>query len=63
LNVATGASGAPSAIASADAMIGSLVVPPVGGGSLAPATTSPLVQALDDYNSGVTGPGACPSSD
>jgi hypothetical protein len=61
LNVAHGAdpSAVAGAIAAADALIGSLVVPPVGSGSLAPAATSALVQALDNYNSGVTGPGAC----
>jgi len=62
LNVANGADGTAvaSSIAAADALIGSLIVPPVGGGSLAPSLTSALTQALDDYNSGVTGPGACP---
>jgi hypothetical protein len=61
LNVARGADGSTiaSAIAAADALIGSLVVPPAGGGSLAPGTTSALVQTLDNYNSGLTGPGAC----
>jgi hypothetical protein len=62
LNVARGADGSvvASSIAAADALIGSLVVPPVGGGSLAPSATSALVQALDNYNSGLTGPPACP---
>lgn len=61
LNVASGAdpTDAAAAIASADALIGGLVVPPVGGGSLAPNTTSNLTQTLDDYNNGVTGPGHC----
>lgn len=61
LNVAHGAdaSAVASAIAAADALIGSLIVPPAGGGSLAPGATSALVQALDNYNSGLTGPGAC----
>jgi hypothetical protein len=35
------------------------VVPPVGPGYLAPATTSGLTQTLDDYNNGVIGPGHC----
>ena len=61
LNIASGAdpTDAAAAIASADALIGGLVVPPVGGGSLAPSTTSSLTQTLDDYNNGVTGPGHC----
>jgi hypothetical protein len=61
LNIANGAD--PSAIQSeindADALIGALVVPPVGGGFLAPGATSTLVQALTAYNEGVTGPGHC----
>jgi uncharacterized repeat protein (TIGR01451 family) len=61
LNIASGAS--PSAIQSdvdaADAMIGGLVVPPIGSGDLEPSDTSALVDALDDYNNGVTGPGHC----
>ncbi len=63
LNIANGAD--PTAIAStisaADALIGSLVVPPIGAGFLAPSATSSLTQALDDYNNGLTGPGHCPS--
>jgi hypothetical protein len=61
LNINNGAdpTAASAAIASADAMIGGLVIPPIGGGYLAPATTSSLTQTLDDYNNGVTGPGHC----
>jgi cysteine-rich repeat protein len=60
LNVASGASDtAGTAIAQADAMIGNLVLPPIGAGYLAPSTTAPLAQALDDYNTGKTGPGHC----
>jgi len=61
LNIAQGAdpSAASAAIASADAMIGSLVAPPVGSGSLSPGSTSSLTQTLDDYNNGVIGPGHC----
>lgn len=40
------------AIAAADTLIGSLVVPPVGQGWLAPAITSDLIMALDEYNEG-----------
>jgi hypothetical protein len=54
LNIANGAGGGAvaSAIASADALIGGLVAPPVGSGYLAPSATSALVQTLDDYNTG-----------
>ncbi|MBJ6723708.1 SdrD B-like domain-containing protein [Geomesophilobacter sediminis] len=49
------------AITSADAMIGALVVPPVGSGSLDTATTSTLTGTLDAYNSGTLpgGPTHC----
>ena len=40
-------------IAAADALIGGLVIPPVGGGFLAPASTSALTNTLDDYNNGI----------
>ena len=40
-------------VAAADAMIGGLVIPPVGGGFLAPGTTSGLTNTLDDYNNGI----------
>ncbi len=62
LNIANGSD--PSAIsatvASADALIGALVVPPVGAGFIHPSMTSSLTQMLDDYNNGVIGPGHCP---
>ena len=63
LNIANGASGSAinASIASADALIGSLVIPPVGSGSLDPSATSALVAALTNYNEGVTGPGHCES--
>jgi hypothetical protein len=61
LNVAAGAD--PTAIAAdiatADALIGNLVVPPVGGGFLAPSLASGLTSALGNYNEGATGPGHC----
>lgn len=61
LNIANGAD--PTAIAAtitaADALIGSKVVPPVGSGYLKPNAVSALVTALDNFNSGVTGPGHC----
>lgn len=61
LNVANGADPTSIAalIAAADAMVGGLVVPPVGSGTLDPAATSALTQALDDFNNGITGPGHC----
>jgi hypothetical protein len=46
-------------IAAADSLIGALVVPPVGTGSLAPSATGALTSALADYNQGATGPGHC----
>ena len=46
-------------VAAADALIGSRVVPPVGGGFLDPSQTSDLTQTLDDYNNGIIGPGDC----
>jgi hypothetical protein len=62
LNIANGASVPPAvatAIANADALIGSLVIPPVGSGFLSPAATSTLTSTLTDYNEGATGPGHC----
>ena len=61
LNVASGASDSAIAgdIAAADALIGSLVVPPVGAGSLPSSSTSALTGALTSYNEGATGPGHC----
>ncbi len=61
LNILQGAdpSAAQACIDAADALIGSLVVPPVGTGWLDPADTSALTQCLDDYNNGITGPGHC----
>jgi hypothetical protein len=65
VNIANGADGtaAAAAIAAADALIGGLVIPPVGGGFLASSSTSALTQTLNDYNTGVTGPGHCSSDD
>jgi hypothetical protein len=61
LNIAAGAdpTAAAAAISAADALIGGLVVPPVGSGFLAPSSTSGLITTLDNYNNGVTGPGHC----
>jgi len=62
LNVADGAddSAIAASIAAADALIGSLIVPPVGSGSLPNSATSALIAALTAYNEGATGPGHCP---
>jgi hypothetical protein len=61
LNVAKGADGTAiaSSIAAADGLIGGLVIPPVGSGTLAPAATSSLITALANFNEGTTGPGHC----
>jgi len=61
LNIANGADGSSVAasIAAADALIGGLVVPPVGSGFRSPSTTSSLVTTLTSYNEGLIGPGHC----
>lgn len=61
LNIANGADGSAvaAAIAEADALIGSLVVPPVGSGHLHPSVTAALTTTLDEFNNGVIGPGHC----
>jgi hypothetical protein len=61
LNIANGADGSVvnSTIAAADALIGGLVIPPIGAGFLAPSSTASLTQTLDDWNNGITGPGHC----
>jgi hypothetical protein len=61
LNVANGAddSAIAAAIAAADALIGGLVIPPVGAGSLPNSATSALTSILTQYNEGAIGPGHC----
>ncbi|HEV8247316.1 MAG TPA: hypothetical protein VGP93_16170 [Polyangiaceae bacterium] len=61
LNIASGADGSAvsAAIASADALIAGLIVPPVGSGYLSPSVTSSLVLTLTAFNEGTTGPGHC----
>src|SRR5262249_45650729 len=56
LNVASGATSPTltAAIANADALIGSRVVPPVGTGFLPTSATPPLTKQLDSINSGRT---------
>lgn len=65
LNVANGAdpTDVQADIAAADALIGSLVVPPIGSGFLDPGDTSSLVDALTDFNEGISGPGHCPEEE
>jgi len=61
LNIANGAdpTDAAQAIADADAMIGGLVIPPIGGGYLPTSQTSDLTETLTEYNEGTKGPGHC----
>jgi cysteine-rich repeat protein len=61
LNIAAGADATliASAIADADALIGGLVVPPIGGGSLATSATSSLNAQLTAFNEGTIGPIHC----
>ncbi len=61
LNIANGADGSSvaGAIAAADALIGSRVVPPVGTGSLPNSQTSSLNGTLTSFNEGAIGPGHC----
>jgi hypothetical protein len=51
------------AIALADALIGSKVVPPVGSGFVKPGETSGLTDLLRDFNEGAVGPGHCLGSE
>jgi hypothetical protein len=54
LNIANGADGSciEQTLADADALIGDLVVPPVGNGYLAPRDVSALAETFDQYNEG-----------
>jgi hypothetical protein len=54
LNIANGADGSciQQTLAAADALIGDLVIPPVGTGFLAPQVVSGLADTLDQYNGG-----------
>jgi hypothetical protein len=53
-NVLSGASAScvNGEIAAADALIGNLVIPPVGAGYLSPSSSSALATTLDNYNTG-----------
>jgi hypothetical protein len=61
LNIALGASGTAiaSTVAAADALIDGLVVPPIGGGYLAPSSASGYTNLMDDYNNGELGSDPC----
>lgn len=61
LNIANGSDDTDiaAAVAAADTLIGSRIVPPVGSGYLAPSGTSGLTGTLTSYNEGATGPGHC----
>lgn len=61
LNIANGADPTPVAatINAADAQIGGLVIPPVGGGYLAPGDVSGNATILDNYNNGNLGVPHC----
>ena len=61
LNIMNGAnsSAVASTITAADALIGGLICPPVGSGSLSPSSTNSLATTLDNYNNGLVGPGHC----
>ena len=61
LNIANGAddSSIAATVVAADALIGALVVPPIGGGFLNPGSTSGLITLLDSYNNGLLGVPHC----
>jgi hypothetical protein len=50
-------------VADADALIGGLVIPPVGIDFLDPSATSALTTCLANYNEGAVGPGSCGEPD
>jgi len=61
LNIAAGATSTDvdQAVTDADALIGGLIVPPIGSDSLSPSSTSSLNDTLTSYNEGDIGPGHC----
>lgn len=61
LNIANGANNVAisSTVATAELLIGGLVVPPVGSGYLSPSSTSVLITTLTNFNEGATGFGYC----
>jgi hypothetical protein len=64
LNIQNGAdqSLVSSYVAAADAMIGALVCPPVGAGTLTPSSVETLADHLEDWNEGEMGPVTCGST-
>ena len=61
LNIEQGAdlSDVADVLAEAHAMIGSMIVPPLGIASIPPRDVTTLAQTIDDFNNGVIGPGHC----
>ncbi len=61
INIANGSDPAEieEAMDNAEALIGNLIVPPVGVDYLSPSAINSIVSALTDYNEGATGPGHC----
>jgi len=61
LNFAQGADPltAAAAVAAGDALIGGLVIPPVGAGYLTPASVNPKANTLDAFNNGTMGVPHC----
>jgi hypothetical protein len=61
LNIANGAPDEAIAVTvgNADALIGGLIVPPIGEGYLPPSQTSAMTETLTEYNEGTIGPGHC----
>jgi hypothetical protein len=61
LNLLSGAdpSAAAATIASADALIGGLICPPIGSDSLPSSPATSYANLLDDFNNGIIGPGHC----
>ena len=64
LNIANGADGSciQQTLADADALIGDLVIPPIGDGYLLPRDASPLADILDQYNEGMLCAPSCDNS-
>jgi len=62
LNGAIASSLITGAISTADAMIGSKIIPPIGSGFLSPAVTSHLTDDLEEFNSMENNPALCQGS-
>ena len=61
LNIANGAdpSAVQQTVTDADAIIATLVIPPIGNGYLPSGQTGNLIETLTQYNEGTIGPGHC----